>query len=100
MGHQCDATCITWIEAAPWGPALMTGGGDGKVVSWSLAGAEEDYAFWHPQFVDSDDTAPNIAPLANATGLDGYAAPSVDAPITGDLSAVFEPTWGLRTDNP
>jgi WD40 repeat protein len=94
--HQCDTTCLAWIDSAPWGPALMTGGGDGKVVTWSLAGTEEDYTFWHPQFVDSDDAAPSIAPLADVTGLSDNL---------GDMSSAFEPTWGtssdlFRIDNP
>lgn len=90
--HDCDTTNLVWIESAPWGPSLLTGGGDGKVVTWSLAGTEEDYSFWQPQLVESDDFAlSTAAPLEGSTGLD-------------DLS-VFEPSWGgtsdlFRIDNP
>jgi len=91
--HQCDATKLVWIEQAPWGPALLTGGGDGKVVTWSLAGTEEDYTFWQPQGINSDDfSGYNASPLPDATGL-------------GDMASAFEPTWGgssdlFRIDNP
>lgn len=96
--HQCDVTKIVWIEQAPWGPVLLTGGGDGKVVTWNLAGDEEEYAFWQPQ--ELDDGAGYIgAPLPEATGL-------------GDMASVFEPNFGggsaafggsgdmFRIDNP
>jgi len=91
--HQCDTSKLVWIDQAPWGPALLTGGGDGKVVTWSLGGAEEDYSFWQPQRVDSDEGyVANAAPLPDATGL-------------GEMAAAFEPAWGgssdlFRIDNP
>lgn len=96
--HQCDTTKLVWIDQAPWGPALLTGGGDGKVVTWSLAGAEEDYTFWQPQGVIDDQSGgyvQNAAPLPELTGL-------------GEMASVFEPTFAthggssdlFRVDNP
>lgn len=91
--HQCDTTKLVWVESEPWGPALLTGGGDGKVVTWSLTGSEEDYTFWSPQMVDSDDL-----PALRTHGLEDIAAGA-------DTLAAFEPAWGggtdlFRVDNP
>mmetsp|Transcript_108083 Transcript_108083/g.187531 ORF Transcript_108083/g.187531 Transcript_108083/m.187531 type:complete len:539 (-) Transcript_108083:77-1693(-) len=91
--HQCDTTKLVWVESEPWGPALLTGGGDGKVVTWSLTGSEEDYTFWSPQLVDSDDL-----PALRTHGLEDIAAGA-------DTMASFEPAWGgstdlFRVDNP
>merc|ERR1740121_1430133 len=49
--HQSETTQLEWLDGPPWGPALLTGGGDGKVTTWSLAGSQEDYVFWTPQGV-------------------------------------------------
>lgn len=41
--HSCDTTQLAWLQYFPWGPALLTGGGDGKITSWTLIGEAEDY---------------------------------------------------------
>ena len=48
QGHQCDVTRLVWLEDAPWGPVLYSGGGDGKVTTWNLNGNAEDFALWAP----------------------------------------------------
>lgn len=35
QGHQCDVTRLVWLEDAPWGPVLYSGGGDGKAVAFN-----------------------------------------------------------------
>lgn len=54
QAHSCDTTQLAWVETPGWGPALMTGGGDGKVITWTLTGGGEEYSFWLPQSVDED----------------------------------------------
>merc|ERR1719310_847137 len=46
--HDCDTTSVKWVQAgaAPWAPALITGGGDGKVITWNVGGSEEDFGLW------------------------------------------------------
>ncbi len=41
---------IMWLGAEhPWGTCFLTGGYDGKVLTWQLAGGGvEDYKFWTP----------------------------------------------------
>mmetsp|Transcript_43267 Transcript_43267/g.128170 ORF Transcript_43267/g.128170 Transcript_43267/m.128170 type:complete len:534 (+) Transcript_43267:57-1658(+) len=85
--HACDVTQMVWLDSPPWGPALMTGGGDGKATTWSLAGGGEDYVFWNPQGIESET-------LQQASEV------VVDDPLTA-----FEPSWGgssdlFRVDNP
>lgn len=47
--HESDVTNVAWIEDAPWGPALFTAGGDGKVTTWRLVGGPDDFVFWNAQ---------------------------------------------------
>jgi len=67
--HSSDVTQLFWLESAPWGPTLMTGGGDGKVITWTIAEEQEESGFWLPQAVDIDDLpggAPrNIASISS-----------------------------------
>mmetsp|Transcript_45660 Transcript_45660/g.105480 ORF Transcript_45660/g.105480 Transcript_45660/m.105480 type:complete len:538 (-) Transcript_45660:61-1674(-) len=82
--HQCDTTQISWLEGTAWGPALFTGGGDGKVTTWSLAGtSDEELVFWTPQGVGQGDAALQASPAAASQA---------------DMLAAFEPTWGNSTD--
>jgi len=88
--HQGGTSQVAWLAGAPWGPALMTGGADGKVTTWSLAGGEDDFAFWTPQ---------------GAAAVDGGAVGGPAAPPASPLSAVerdalaaFEPAWGTSAD--
>jgi len=100
QAHDCDLTMLSWVQdgTAPWGPALLSGGGDGKVTTWALGGTEDDYALWSPHGIASD-------------GFGSSGAPSSDiftTPIDGTSSAVasvFEPNFGnagdmFRIDNP
>jgi len=80
--HQSEATQLVWLEGPPWGPALLTGGGDGKVTTWSLAGSEEDYVFWTPQGVTAEESETSGQPIA------GH----------GGTLAAFEPSFGGSTD--
>jgi len=84
--HQCDTSCLAWLGGGPWGPALLTGGGDGKVTTWSLAASDEDLGFWTPQGAAAEDSSLSLSPQ-------------------GDSLASFEPSWGssadvFRTENP
>mmetsp|Transcript_52920 Transcript_52920/g.126325 ORF Transcript_52920/g.126325 Transcript_52920/m.126325 type:complete len:540 (+) Transcript_52920:183-1802(+) len=89
--HSSETTQLAWVEAAPWGPALFTGGGDGKVITWSLSENHEDCAFWQPQSVDMEDM-----PSINSVPISG----------TSDMLSSPEPTslgGGadlFRIDNP
>merc|ERR1719193_2142416 len=35
--HQSDVTKLAWIEGPTLGPALYTGGGEGRVTKWRLS---------------------------------------------------------------
>mmetsp|Transcript_73048 Transcript_73048/g.144847 ORF Transcript_73048/g.144847 Transcript_73048/m.144847 type:complete len:548 (+) Transcript_73048:40-1683(+) len=85
--HQCDVTQIIWLGQEPWGPALYTGGGDGKVTTWRLNANEEDFTFWSPQTFGAEVS--NI-----------QAAAATIAPITSsnDTLADFEPAFGNNPD--
>jgi len=88
--HTSDVTQLAWVETAPWGPVLLTGGGDGKVVTWSLTGSDEDFAFWTPQSVDSDDVS---------------LESTVNIASSADMFTSAEPAFGggadlFRVDNP
>jgi WD40 repeat protein len=48
QAHSDAAKQLVWVDSHPWGPALLSGGGDGKVITWSLGNTDEDYAFWSP----------------------------------------------------
>jgi len=86
QAHQCDTTRLVWIPSAPWGPSLMTGGGDGKVITWSLTGDAEDYHFWSPQGIDTLDTTGVSTSFGNQF--------STSATVVGDANlAIFEPSW-------
>lgn len=97
--HQCDTTQLVWVEEGPWGPALFTGGGDGKVITWRMAGNEEDFSFWSPQGVENDE-------LFSLEGIS--ISPSAAAALGrehSDVLAAFEPSWGgssdvFRVENP
>lgn len=90
--HQCDATQLVWVESPPWGPSLFTGGGDGKVTQWQLAGGSDDYFLWRPQGVASEDLASHAGAALFGAGTGGGGDP-------------FEPSFGnsgdvFRMDNP
>lgn len=34
--HQYEVNHLCWVNAASWGPMLLTGGGDGKVTMWRM----------------------------------------------------------------
>lgn len=82
--HQCDTTNMLWVEEIPWGPALLTGGGDGKITTWNLAGNVEDYAFWTPQGVAVEDFAINATSRPAAGSVSG----------TLDTLSAFDPSFG------
>jgi len=82
--HPCDTSQVVWIEDAPWGPALLTGGGDGKVITWSMTANAEDYAFWSPTGAELEDTLFQSSPG--------------QLPANDDSLAAFEPSWGGSTD--
>eukprot|EP00746_Dinoflagellata_sp_MGD_P096767 gnl/MRDRNA2_/MRDRNA2_38782_c0_seq1.p1 gnl/MRDRNA2_/MRDRNA2_38782_c0~~gnl/MRDRNA2_/MRDRNA2_38782_c0_seq1.p1 ORF type:complete len:713 (-),score=124.54 gnl/MRDRNA2_/MRDRNA2_38782_c0_seq1:33-2171(-) len=82
QAHDMETTKIEWIETAPWGPILMTGGGDGRVRTWNLPICnEEDNTLWVPQAVDGE------APVASLSlGMDNQMQNPMDdilAPISG-----------------
>jgi len=88
--HTSDVTQLAWVETAPWGPVLLTGGGDGKVVTWSITGSDEDFAFWTPQRVESDDVS---------------LESTVNIASSADMFTSAEPAFGggadlFRVDNP
>lgn len=92
QAHQCDTTQLVWVDSGPWGPALFTGGGEGKVVTWHLAGGSEDYALWSARTLDTEDLASQVA-----------AMPVISS--SADPLSVFEPTFGtsgdvFQVDNP
>merc|ERR1712194_223257 len=66
------------------GPALLTGGGDGKVTTWNLSGNVQDYEFWTP---------PGMA-------VEDFAIESASKPSTGlvsgtlDTLSAFDPSFG------
>lgn len=84
--HQGETSKLVWVDRGPWGPCLLTGGGDGKVITWTLAISEEDLCFWRPQQVDAEEF---LAPL-EATGL----AEGTEDFTHGGTTDLF------RTDNP
>jgi len=93
QAHQCDTSVLVWLGCAPWGPALYSGGGDGKVTMWTLGGSPEDYVFWTPQGLDGE-----ILALTAPLPMSG----------TGDALVPFTGSGGfgggaddlLRVDNP
>jgi len=85
--HQCDVTQITWLGEEPWGPALYTGGGDGKVTTWKVNVKEEDLIFWSPQTFGAEVAAVQAA-----------VASSVPMSSSSDTLAAFEPAFGNNTD--
>lgn len=97
--HQCSTSQVAWLGAgdAPWGPALLTGGGDGKVTTWSLASSQDLEAwasFWSPEIgatgsADVFGTIGAAGGLGSTSGGMGELDPSL---------AAFEPTWGSGTD--
>lgn len=74
--HPNDTTQLVWLESAPWGPALLTGGGDGKVTTWRLLGKTEEYL---------------LCPPPGAVHQD-LSLPSAPSPKDESLS-VFEPDF-------
>jgi len=90
--HQCDAAQLAWVESPPWGPSLFTGGGDGKVTAWHLAGGSDDYFLWRPQGVASEDLASQAGAAIFGAGAGDGADPF--APAFGNSGDVF------RMDNP
>merc|ERR1712070_1086649 len=64
------------------GPCLLTGGGDGKVITWNLIGDNDDYFFWLPQGQDSDgfptiEDSTNGYPTPSTIGLTALAPPAI-----------------------
>lgn len=96
--HSNDVTHLAWSAALPWGPALFTGGGDGKVTTWLLSGSEEDYVLWSPQGVQAIGAA-------DAFGAALIGAPYCDSSVlasdtratasSADGLSAFEPTFGV-----
>jgi len=94
--HMSDVTQLVWLPCEPWGPALFTGGGEGKVTSWLLNGQVEEYALWSSQGLFSTD--PND-PFSMPRAGSGSSRPQ--ATILGASSdglAAFEPTFGGSSD--
>eukprot|EP00928_Gymnodinium_smaydae_P088913 TRINITY_DN72949_c0_g1_i1.p1 TRINITY_DN72949_c0_g1~~TRINITY_DN72949_c0_g1_i1.p1 ORF type:complete len:543 (-),score=104.66 TRINITY_DN72949_c0_g1_i1:268-1896(-) len=97
QAHQSETTQLAWIHQAPWGPALLTGGGDGKVITWSLTGNPEDYAICQP---------PNAFTGDLSSFAQDFAAPELIGAQADSSLAAFEPSWGgdgadaFRVDNP
>jgi len=44
--HEKGCRRVKWVEP-PWGPGFITGGGDGKLKSWTFP--DTGYEIWHPQ---------------------------------------------------
>mmetsp|Transcript_34005 Transcript_34005/g.97980 ORF Transcript_34005/g.97980 Transcript_34005/m.97980 type:complete len:564 (+) Transcript_34005:151-1842(+) len=98
--HSNDVTQLAWSGAPPWGPALFSGGGDGKVTTWLLSGSDEDLTMWSPQGIhsasaaDAFDAALLGTPYCDTSAFNsgaGAAAPAVDP----DGLSAFEPTFGV-----
>merc|ERR1719195_1167960 len=85
--HQCDVTQITWLGEGTGGPALYTGGGDGKVTTWKVNVKEEDLIFWSPQTFGAEVAA-----------IQAAVASSVPISSSSDTLAAFEPAFGNNTD--
>lgn len=55
--HSDGCRRILWLDA-PWGPALMTAGGDGKVLCWTMPNHRE-FEVWRPRRCDASDGLQN-----------------------------------------
>eukprot|EP00929_Paragymnodinium_shiwhaense_P082726 TRINITY_DN43737_c0_g1_i2.p1 TRINITY_DN43737_c0_g1~~TRINITY_DN43737_c0_g1_i2.p1 ORF type:complete len:567 (+),score=111.49 TRINITY_DN43737_c0_g1_i2:141-1841(+) len=102
QAHQSEANLLVWVETSSWGPAtLMTGGGDGKVITWNFSGESEDYAAWTPQQVDGDSLRPFEPPLGGSMG--GYTATPAPAVVGAANLAEpdpFAPSWEVAAPVP
>eukprot|EP00930_Biecheleria_cincta_P052125 TRINITY_DN37375_c0_g1_i1.p1 TRINITY_DN37375_c0_g1~~TRINITY_DN37375_c0_g1_i1.p1 ORF type:complete len:574 (-),score=99.60 TRINITY_DN37375_c0_g1_i1:53-1774(-) len=86
QAHQEQVSQLVWVENAPWGPALYSGGGDGKVTSWVLNGTPEEYVLWAPA-----SGGPSMLDRAPAPQMASQApAPTV---IGNDTLSAFDPTF-------
>merc|ERR1719379_3232167 len=93
--HQCDVTQLVWLPSEPWGPALYTGGGDGKVTTWLLPGSEEDFSLWSSQGLaaaSSDPNDPFTIPAPGSGPEPTLLGAATATSVGGDLAA-FEPTF-------
>lgn len=84
--HSDSASKVCWLDGPSWGPALLTGGGDGKVITWSLARNEGESTPWMPE--SSADAA-----------FAGIGEDLAFRPISSssDTLAAFEPNFGAPT---
>eukprot|EP00927_Polykrikos_kofoidii_P078380 TRINITY_DN7520_c0_g1_i1.p1 TRINITY_DN7520_c0_g1~~TRINITY_DN7520_c0_g1_i1.p1 ORF type:complete len:586 (+),score=79.65 TRINITY_DN7520_c0_g1_i1:99-1760(+) len=87
QAHPNDTTQLVWVEAAPWGPALMSGGGDGKVITWSLSLNSDDYQSLSAQ---NDDSVPGFPSLGDF----GFTSPTVTNGVNSDALSAFDPSFG------
>lgn len=90
--HTNDVTQLTWLPCEPWGPALYTGGGDGKVTTWLFNGSDEDYVMWSPQdLFASDPNDPFSIQMLGAAAPISAASHGTAGTSGGDP---FEPHFG------
>lgn len=109
--HQCDVTQLAWLPCEPWGPALFTGGGDGKVTTWLMNGEAEEYAVWSQQELFSGDPSdPFSIPMAGPSaslpmapaviGNPAAAAAGSDDPFAPNFATVGGGTPGFNQPGP
>jgi len=75
--HEEGCRRIRW-QPPPWGPAFMTGGMDGKVLTWSMPLDVAQYSVWRPAPpVDQvGETTATVIGKPQSTRQDGWIDPS------------------------
>lgn len=87
--HSDNVTALCWLEGAPWGPALFSGGGDGKVTTWRMP--QDDLVFWTPrEAIDKDSSDSSRTPL-RTTALRDENGLSPEAQTVGASQARVDP---------
>lgn len=81
-GHFGGASRVLWLDSMhPWGPALLTGGHDGKVHTWAFdADINLDYKFWTPS--TKVDGFANTAGEGRVVGKSNFDANANRVPTT------------------
>jgi len=67
--HEEGCARIRWLPR-PWGPAFVTGGHDGKVLTWSMPVDITEYKVWSPASVPIEGTkSPGVVVVGQASHL-------------------------------